>query len=340
MEVGEINEFLSFISENDENAIKIKYDADELGYALDAACVNGKRSEVKGLIDKAINCYPTHGRIIRVKALMLLEDKRNQDAINLLSLVPGDDNYLLSCIELIGLIFMNSYQFQKAIDTYTLVLLKVEDKDIQAFIYYQRSICYQYLKNYAAALSDLNIAIKYLPFDEQFYREIPLNFQLLLGGEPNDKTKQLIEDTKTICLDIIKEYDMEGAYIVLAEIELLKLNIEAAKKYAKYIFEIYPEDKFIKLLLERIADLTKFKKRTEKYLTLKKELDSIPEPIIKRNFNKHGFPNEPADEAIRSRKIYDEKTLPIREKMEKLKVKMKKSNEIDYEIFMKNTPRS
>lgn len=143
MEVDYAKEFLRKFILMGEVRFSSSFDIALLGEALDTCLVGGEETLVEAAIDKAIKLQPHVGRIIQIKALLLAKNNESQNALYLLSLVDHSDDYFLSCIELIGVIHMNNYQFQNGVQTFTALLTQIEDPVSRANILNQRSICYQ-----------------------------------------------------------------------------------------------------------------------------------------------------------------------------------------------------
>ena len=148
MEVDYAKEFLRKFILMVEGRFNRSFDIALLGEALDTCLVGGEETLVKAAIDKAINLQPHVGRIIRIKALLLAKNNESQNALYLLSLVDHSDDYFLSCVELMGVIHINNYQFQNGVRTFTALLTQIEEPVNRAFVLNLRSICHQYLGDY------------------------------------------------------------------------------------------------------------------------------------------------------------------------------------------------
>lgn len=231
MEIEEARKILIQVIEWENEKIIKRYDAEELGYALDICFAASEQEVVTNVIDKIVDIYPLHGRIIRIKALMLAKEKRDQDAIHLLSMVGHDDEYLFSCIELIGVIFINNYQFKKGIQTFNGLLKKIENADAKAFILHYRAICYQYLGDYVSAFNDsVNAAIQ-LFHEDNLFKEICMNMNLCILNGKVGKINEALKSFEISCLKINEEYCCYGSNHFLLELSFLRCDLSSSKKY-------------------------------------------------------------------------------------------------------------
>ena len=224
---------LNWVNKNPITDISNNYNVLELHEALQLCYVGNQKKLVRDTIDKIIEIHTIDGRIIQMKALMLIDDQKYNDAINLLSLVPHDDNQFLSCVELIGMVFLNTYQFQKGIDTFSAILALSTNEINNAYLYYNRSICYQYLSKYEEALKDNIYSITNFIDDFEFYKEAIFNLHRMVIEEIAVKNKLLILEMEKICTKIIDEYFIDGAYLFLIELAFLRTDLEAINAYLK-----------------------------------------------------------------------------------------------------------
>ena len=102
MKLTEATQILTNVDNKTWEELEELYSIDYISNALEI-CYNSKRKKiVTQTIDKIISRYTLHGSFLLIKAMLLIDESRFQDAINLLTLVPSDDKEFLFCIELIG----------------------------------------------------------------------------------------------------------------------------------------------------------------------------------------------------------------------------------------------
>lgn len=332
MEIEDATVILSFVLQQNEPNIKKTYDVEQIGLALDVAFVNGSKDLVKSVVDKVVNMYPSYGRILRIKAILLAENDRAQDAIYLLSLVAGDDPYLLSCVELIGVIYVNGYHFEKALTTYNVLLTQVEDEDNKAVIYEQRALCYLYLKQNEAAILDLIAAIEIMPYWDEFYNEIPLNLKYLLSEKPRSEVQHLIVSLEKMCYDAIDICINYGPYFVLAHLALLDLNVADAERFITYLSDEDLNEPAIVNLKEHVLKMHAFKKLVNNHMALEDNIKIFPK-VANRPYYKNGYLAEPPDD--HPPVIYRKKIKPYRDQQRAIEIEMEELSELDYLIFKK-----
>jgi hypothetical protein len=282
MEIEEARKILIQVIEWENEKIIKRYDAEELGYALDICFAASEQEVVTNVIDKIVDIYPLHGRIIRIKALMLAKEKRDQDAIHLLSMVGDDDDYLFSCIELIGVIFTNNYQFKKGIQTFNVLLNKIENADAKAFILHYRAICYQYLGDYVSAFNDsVNAAIQ-LFHEDNLFKEICLNMNLCILNGKAGEIKEALKSFEISCLQINEEYCSFGANHFLLELSFLRGDLSSSKKYLLECKE-YCTERALDLQV-RMDQMDGFFILLDDYKQIQSALDKIANPKKTRQF--------------------------------------------------------
>jgi tetratricopeptide (TPR) repeat protein len=240
---------------------------EHVAQALDASFAVGANESEKTLIDRAVDAFPLYGRILRLKAIYLAQENRPRDAINLLSLVPPKDDYFLSCMELMGLIFARNLHFDKGIAIYSMIIPKVADEFSLSFIYYQRSICFQYKGNYIDALNDCLNACRLCPEDSLYYEDAVLNVHLaILKGQIN-QIRPLVVSLEQICTDFLIDYYCFGPSLFLVEMAFLRNNIDR-------IDEIFAE-----FAESELSDVDILSKKVKNYHRFLKQLSKIPRPI-------------------------------------------------------------
>ncbi len=88
MKLKEALQILNQITNEESIEINKKYDADDLSLALETCYHSNRKKIIKQTIEKILDVHTLHGGILLMKAMMLLDDSRDQDAIHLLTLVP------------------------------------------------------------------------------------------------------------------------------------------------------------------------------------------------------------------------------------------------------------
>ena len=230
MEVDYAKEFLRKFILMVEGRFNSSFDIALLGEALDACLVGGEETLVEASIDKAINLQPHVGRIIRIKALLLAKNNESQNALHLLSLVNHSDDYFLSCVELMGVIHMNNYQFQNGIRTFTALLTQIEDPVNRAFVLNLRSICHQYLGDYKQAFIDNKNACFDFFHEGDYFSEALCNLKLNLLNNGFLEIKEDINQLATFSNNILETYYAFGPCSFLMEWAYLNSDIQAITK--------------------------------------------------------------------------------------------------------------
>lgn len=332
MEVKEGIEIIEKVQELDEAAIQITYDPLTLGKALDYCFAYGRISLAEETIDKVINVYPLEGIILRVKALLLAKRNRSQDAIYLLSLVPHTDNYFLSCVELIGVIFMNNQQFQKGIETFSVLLTQALDPEIKGFVLHQRGICYQYLEQHVEAFMDFKEACLHFYHREAFFKEALVSFKWSVNEgkfwKIKNETQEFVESLK----QIVSEYYTYGAYIFSAE--WFYFNGDLAQ--VEWLLEEFRASEYTDQITEfeaRFEEMKQFLALYKPYAAVKKQLAKFHKPSgpLSGRTPREGVKGMARWEAEMDE--YLKNTQKIREELLMYKAPLVEMNEEEFELF-------
>lgn len=263
-----------------EASLRDKFDPSDLGLALDLCLAKGNAQLAADLIDKVINVYPLDGRILRVKAVLLAKEGKSQDAIYLLSMVPPRDPYFLSCVELMGVVFANEYQFSKAIQTFDVLLTQEMEEGSRAFVVYQRAICYHYQSDFKAAFEDCKEACELFFHDPDFFKEALVNFRLLfLNGDysQREEVRNSMDDLVGFSKGVAEEFYALGAYWLLMEWSMYTRQPELALSYVQDYEAADQADEF-RELQDRFLALKTFLQYYEAYLSLKACIQSVQKP--------------------------------------------------------------
>ncbi|MFY7667939.1 MAG: tetratricopeptide repeat protein [Crocinitomicaceae bacterium] len=274
MELEQAKQIVAEISKLTEEQIKKNFQVNEIGLALDVCFANRESQLIENSIDKAISIYPLNGRIIIIKALLLAKAQRSQDAISLLSLCPNEDEQFLSCVDLIGVIFMNNHQFERGIQTFTALLTQIDSDKHAAYIYNQRAICNQYLGDYLQALNDCIKAAEKNSLVDSFFSELNLNFRLCLSNGLIHEAIEKMKQFETFCLQSIEEYYVYGPFIFLIEMSYYRKDILRVNE----LFDDYKESE-----LDDIEEMSIRVEEIKDYLKLIKEYDESEIDQKKRN---------------------------------------------------------
>jgi tetratricopeptide (TPR) repeat protein len=274
MELEKAKQIIFEVSKLSEEQVKKNFQVDEIGLALDVCFANRESQLIENSIDKVISVYPLNGRIIIIKALMLAKAQRSQDAIALLSLCPNEDEQFLSCVDLIGVIFMNNQQFERGIQTFTALLTQIDNDKHAAYVYNQRSICNQYLGDYLQALNDCVNAAEKNSLVDTFFSELNLNFRLCLLNGLIIEAIEIIKKFENFCIQKIEEYYIYGPFLFLIELAYYRKDILKVKE----LFEDYKESE-----LDDIEEMSNRVEEIKAFLTLMNEYDQIENDQKKRN---------------------------------------------------------
>lgn len=257
MEVDYAKEFLRKLILIGEVRFSSSFDIALLGEALDTCLVGGEETLVEAAIDKAIKLQPHVGRIIQIKALLLAKNNESQNALYLLSLVDHSDDYFLSCIELIGVIHMNNYQFQNGVQTFTALLTQIEDPVSRANILNQRSICYQYLGDYKHAFIDNKNACFDFFHEGDYFNEALLNLKLNLLNNEFIEIKDHVNQLASFSNNILETYHAFGPCIFLMEWAYLNSDLQAITNWMNIIRESDNKEE-VQKLENRFAEMKIF----------------------------------------------------------------------------------
>lgn len=274
MELEQAKQIIAEISKLTEEQIKKNFQVDEIGLALDICFANRESQLIKNAIDKAISIYPLNGQIIIIKALLLAKAQRSQDAISLLSLCPNEDEQFLSCVDLIGVIYMNNHQFERGIQTFTALLTQIDNDKHAAYIYNQRAICNQYLGDYLEALNDCIKAAEKNCLVDSFFSELNLNFRLCLSNGLIHEAIEKIKQFETFCIQRIEEYYIYGPFLFLIELAYYRRDMLRVNE----LFDDYKESE-----LDDIEEMSIRVEEIKDYLAILKEYYESEEDQKKRN---------------------------------------------------------
>lgn len=330
MELDEATAILKDLQNKSISEIAKKYSENELADALNI-CYSKDRSLVNESIDKAIEVYTLCGRILTIKALLLLSEKREQDALNLLSLVPHDDEYFLSCLELIGMIFMNNYQFERGIQTFDAILTQADSPKNQSFVYQQRSICNQYLGNFTEALTDSMKAAQLFYVEEEFFKEVLMNLRLCITNKSLSEIKVSVKEFEKFCYETMEEYYVYGPYLFLMELEFLRRNYPKTAELYTDFGESELND-FVKEFESRFEEMKTFSVLLEKFDEVKTKIDAIPKPREPNSIRSGKPVITMSDFETAVTKYVDQKEL-FQKELDKIKKKLCKLNQEDFDIF-------
>ena len=331
MKLKEAVQILNQVANEEWVIINKKYNADDLSQALETCYHSNLNKIIKQTIDKIIDVHTLHGGILLMKAMMLIDDSRDQDAIHLLTLVPSDDKEFLFCIELIGLIFVNNYKFKKGIQTFNVLLTQEIPPERKAFLHHQRAICFQYEQDFVSAFHDCITAAELNDEENDFYKEALLNLQLCIQNDRIMEIKDQITFFESFCDKFNAKKLMNGPLLCATEIALLKNNHTKVKGLKKIIIENELEENE---LLKRINKIIKFLKYTENFNQINNTINSINKPSLNHSLNnklnKQQF-KKAEDEVFK----YINKVEPYKIQLEEIKTKMRKINEDDFLHFEK-----
>ena len=274
MELEKAKQIIVEVSKLSEEKIKKNFQVDEIGLALDVCFANQESQLIEYSIDKVISIFPLNGRIIIIKALLLAKAQRSQDAIALLSLCPNEDEEFLSCVDLIGVIFMNNQQFERGIQTFTALLTQIDNDKHAAYVYNQRSICNQYLGDYLQALNDCVKAAEKNSLVDSFFSELNLNFRLCLSNGLINEAIEIIKKFETFCIQKIEEYYIYGPFLFLIELAYYRKDILKVNE----LFDDYKESE-----LDDIEEMSTRVEEIKDFLALIKEYDESENDQKKRN---------------------------------------------------------
>lgn len=325
-------EILNYVSKEDWEKINQIYNVNDLSNALEV-CYNGKRKKIiSKTIDKIIDVYTLNGTILLTKAMMLIDESREQDAIHLLTLVPYDDKEFLFCIELIGMIYVNNFQFKKGIQTFSFLLTQELPEDRMAYIHQKRAICFQYEQDFISAFRDSISAIELYCEENEFYKEALLNLQLCIQNDQVLTIKEQIAFLESFCDKILEENLMYGPFLVAIEIAFLKKNsVKINQLKEKLEVSQFNENEILK---KRIKKIMTFLKYIEKFIDLSKRISA--EPMA--SFNHYLNPKISRQNFYKAERRLDDHisiTKPIKDELNLTKNKMIKMNEEDFLHFEK-----
>lgn len=332
MNLAEATQILNYVDKKTWNEINQLYSIDDISDALEI-CYNSRRKKiVLKTIDKVISEYTLHGSVLLIKAMLLIDETRFQDAIHLLTLVPSDDKEFLFCIELIGLIFVNNFQFQKGIQTFSVLLTQEIPDERKAYIHYQRAVCFQYEQKFVSALHDCITAAELYEDEDDFYKDALLNLQLCIENEMVLEVKDLVLFFEKFCSNVLKNKIFYGPILFLLEVSLLKNNFEILPEINK-ILENYEFDQK-KGIQKRLKQVTKFLKLSTKYISIDDKIKSFSKPSFNHYLN-HKIRGREFYRAEDRVYCYINKIKPFKDQMEDIKIKLLKLNEIDFRYFEK-----
>lgn len=274
MELEKAKQIIEEVCKLTEIEVKTKFQVDDIGLALDVCFASRESQLIEKSIDKVISIFPLNGRIIIIKALILANSQRSQDAILLLSLCPNSDDQFLSCVDLIGVIFMNNQQFERGIQTFTALLTQIDNDKHAAYIYNQRAICNQYLGDYLEALNDCIKAAEKNCLVDRFFSELNLNFRLCLSNGLIHEAIEKIKQFETFCIQRIEEYYIFGPFLFLIELayfrkDMLRVNL---------LFDDYKQSE-----LNDIEEMSIRVEEIKDYLRILKEYDESEKDQKQRN---------------------------------------------------------
>jgi tetratricopeptide (TPR) repeat protein len=319
----------------DEGTLREKMDPSDLGLALDLCFVRGNKQVVADMIDKVINVYPLDGRILRVKALLLAKEGKSQDAIYLLSMVPSRDPYFLSCVELIGVVFANEYQFNKAIETFSSLLTQEMEEGSRAFVVYQRAVCYQYQSDFNAAFEDCKEACELFFYDPNFFKEALVNFRLLcINGDyvQREEARKSMDDLVHFSKGVTEEYYAFGAYWLLMEWSMYARQPELALSYVQDYEGAEQADEF-RELQERFLVLNTFLQCYQEYLSLKACIQSVQKPTGPLTSRKPGEGVKGMSRYESEMEGYFRKIAPWKEDFERLNSQLNEQFESEFNFY-------
>ena len=331
MTLKEAIKILNLVLNEDWVEINKKYDADDLSNALETCYHSKQKKIITQTIDKIIDVHTLHGGILLMKAMMLIDESRDQDAIHLLTLVPSDDKEYLLSIELIGVIFVNNYQFKKGIQTFSVLLTQEMPPERKAYLHYQRAICFQYEQDFISAFYDSIAAAELYDEENDFFKETLLNLQLCIQNDKIMEIKDQISFFESFCDKINAKKLMNGPLLCATEIALLKNNSTKVKILKEIIIENQLEENE---LLKRIKKIVKFLGYAEKLLQINDKIKSVNKPYLNHYLNTR-INKQQFNKA--ENKVYDyaNKVQPDSDQIEKIKREMKKISEDDFLHFEK-----
>ncbi|MBM3164025.1 MAG: hypothetical protein FJZ80_01070 [Bacteroidetes bacterium] len=318
-----------------EASLREKFDPSDLGLALDLCFTRGNQQMVANLIDKVINVYPLDGRILRVKALLLAKGGKAQDAIYLLSMVPPRDPYFLSCVELIGVVFANENQFNKAIETFSVLLTQEMEEGSRAFVLYQRAVCFQYQSDFKAAFEDCKEACELFFYDPDFFKEALFNFRLLwVNGDyvQCKEARNSMDDLVSFSEGVTEEFYAFGAYWLLMEWSMVARQPELALSYVQEYEAAEQVDEF-RELQDRFLALKTFLQYYEKYLSLKACIQSVQKPTGPLTGRKPGAGVKGMSRYESEMEDYFRKIAPWKDDFERIKSQLNEQFESEFNFY-------
>ena len=330
MKLTEATQILTNVDNKTWEELEELYSIDYISNALEI-CYNSKRKKiVTKTIDKIISRYTLHGSVLLIKAMLLIDESRFQDAINLLTLVPSDDKEFLFCIELIGLIFVNNYQFQKGIQTFSVLLTQDIPNERKAYLHYQRAICFQYEQKFVSAFHDCISAAELFDEENDFYKDALLNMHLCIEFDMMLEIKDQILYFEKFCEKLIKNKLFYGPILFALEVAMLKnKEIKIGELYDVIIKNEFDEKA---LILKRHKKIIKFLNQSKKYILADNNIKSFIKPTFNHYLNSKIRTKEfyRAEDKVYT---YINKIKPYNDEKEIIKIKLMKINKDDFLYF-------
>jgi tetratricopeptide (TPR) repeat protein len=196
-------------------------------------------------------------------------------------MVPSQDPYFLSCVELIGVVFANEYQFNKAIQTFNVLLTQEMEEGCRAYVLHQRAICYHFQRDFKAAFEDCKDACELFFHNPNFFKEALYNFRLLwISGDYLQRkvAHNSMDDLVRFSEGVKEEFYALGAYWLLMEWSMYKRQPDLALSYIQDYEAAEQADEF-RELNQRFSELNTFLQCYQEYLSLEACIKTIHKPF-------------------------------------------------------------